>query len=51
MEGKVIQFLGQSSDLPDSAVVDCLVDEYRKLLFPPPKGGIVTVEYPLSFSP
>jgi hypothetical protein len=39
------------SDLPDSAVVSCVVRSFSGLSFPQPEGGIVTVVYPISFAP
>ena len=39
------------SDLPDAEVVSCIVAAFRGLRFPEPEGGIVTVVYPISFSP
>ena len=36
---------------PDRLVVDCVVGRFRRLTFPPPDGGPVTVVYPLTFSP
>ena len=39
------------SDIPDSGVVSCVVRAYYGLSFPPPEGGIVTVVYPIMFSP
>lgn len=39
------------SDLPDSGVVSCVVSSFRGLSFPAPEAGIVTVSYPISFSP
>ncbi|HSO36786.1 MAG TPA: AgmX/PglI C-terminal domain-containing protein, partial [Labilithrix sp.] len=39
------------SDLPDRAVVACLVRSFGNLSFPQPEGGIVTVIYPLVFEP
>jgi hypothetical protein len=41
----------EKSDLPDAAVVKCVVDGFRKLQFPKPEGGIVTVVYPIVFNP
>ena len=35
---------------PDRAVVACVVDQYKRLAFPPPGGGIVTVVFPILFS-
>jgi hypothetical protein len=31
-------------------VVSCVVRGFGNLSFPPPEGGIVTVQYPISFS-
>jgi hypothetical protein len=39
------------SDLPDSAVVRCVVGAFTGLSFPAPEGGIVTVTYPIQFTP
>jgi hypothetical protein len=39
------------SDLPDSAVVSCVVKAFGTLSFPQPEGGLVTVIYPIIFSP
>lgn len=39
------------SDLPDQGVVRCVVRGFGNLSFPQPEGGIVTVVYPISFSP
>jgi hypothetical protein len=40
-----------STDLPDGAVVDCVLQAFHELVFPEPEGGIVTVVYPIMFSP
>jgi hypothetical protein len=42
-------FLGTT--MPDPSVTDCVVQHYRPLKFPHPEGGIVTVVYPIMFSP
>jgi hypothetical protein len=39
------------SDLPDQSVVSCVVRGFGNLSFPQPEGGIVTVVYPIIFSP
>ena len=39
------------SDLPDQTVVSCVVSAFYGLSFPQPEGGIVTVVYPIMFSP
>lgn len=37
--------------LPDCAVAACVRDGFRKLTYPAPEGGIVTVTYPINFKP
>ena len=49
--GLVEEATNGGSDLPDQAVVDCVVHAFVGLSFPPPDGGIVTVVYPISFAP
>jgi hypothetical protein len=39
------------SDLPDQGVVQCVVRGFGNLSFPQPEGGMVTVVYPIMFSP
>jgi hypothetical protein len=39
------------SDLPDQGVVSCVVRSFGNLTFPQPEGGIVTVVYPIIFTP
>ena len=39
------------SDIADQGVVSCVVRGFGNLSFPQPEGGIVTVVYPLVFSP
>ena len=39
------------SDIPDSAVVQCVVRGFGNLSFPQPEGGMVTVVYPIMFNP
>ena len=39
------------STLRDAEVTTCVVDGFRKLRFPQPDGGVVTVVYPIMFSP
>jgi hypothetical protein len=36
---------------PDPAVTSCVVARFAELKFPEPEGGIVTVVYPVIFSP
>jgi hypothetical protein len=37
--------------MPDGGVVSCTVRAFYGLSFPQPEGGIVTVVYPIMFSP
>ena len=39
------------SDLPDPAVVQCIVSEFCGISFPKPEGGIVKAVYPMVFEP
>lgn len=39
------------STMPDKSVVACVVDTFRALSYPEPEGGVVTVVYPITFSP
>jgi len=50
-EGSVANVQNGGSDLPDSAVVGCVVSAFYGLSFPTPEAGIVTVSYPIMFSP
>jgi hypothetical protein len=50
-DGSVSNVSNGGSDLPDSAVVSCVVSAFYGLSFPQPEGGIVTVVYPIMLSP
>ncbi len=50
-DGSVSNVANGGSDIPDSGVVGCVVQAYYGLSFPQPEGGIVTVVYPIMFSP
>ncbi|WP_437318589.1 AgmX/PglI C-terminal domain-containing protein [Sorangium sp. So ce385] len=50
-DGSVSQVGDGGSDLPDREVVRCVNESFLKLKFPEPKGGIVTVVYPIMLSP
>lgn len=50
-EGSVATAQDGGSDLPDTDTVACVVRAFSGLSFPKPEGGIVTVLYPLVFSP
>lgn len=50
-DGAVSRVEDAGSDLPNSATIACIVKAFHGLSFPPPEGGVVTVTYPLMFSP
>jgi hypothetical protein len=50
-DGAVSNAQNGDSDMPDSGVVKCVVSSYYGLTFPAPDGGIVTVVYPIMFTP
>jgi hypothetical protein len=50
-DGSVGSASNGGSDLPDSGVVSCVVRGFFGLSFPAPESGIVTVTYPIAFSP
>jgi len=50
-DGAVSNVGNGGSDLPDPAVVSCVVRAFYGLSFPQPDGGIVTVTYPIVFTP
>jgi pSer/pThr/pTyr-binding forkhead associated (FHA) protein len=50
-DGAVSQVGNGGSDLPDSAVVSCVVRAFYGLSFPQPENGIVTVTYPIVLTP
>jgi hypothetical protein len=50
-DGTVSNVGNGGSDLPDPGVVQCVVRTYGGMTFPRPEGGVVTVVYPIMFSP
>ncbi|MES1174384.1 MAG: AgmX/PglI C-terminal domain-containing protein [Myxococcales bacterium] len=50
-EGAVTNAANGGSDMPDSGVTSCVVQAFYGLSFPKPENGIVTVSYPIMFSP
>jgi hypothetical protein len=50
-DGSVTMVQDGGSDLPDQGVVQCVVRSFGTLSFPQPERGIVTVIYPMVFSP
>ena len=51
LEGIVTNVGNGGSDMPDGRVTSCVVRGFYGLVFPKPDGGIVTVTYPIMFSP
>src|SRR5262249_45778462 len=49
IDGAVSGVQDGGSDLPDPAVIACVLGGFKKLSFPPPTGGEVTVTYPIDF--
>lgn len=50
-DGSVSQVGNGGSDLSDPAVTACVTSAFRGLSFPAPQDGIVTVVYPIVFTP
>jgi hypothetical protein len=50
-DGDVSNVANGGSDLPDGGVVSCVTRAFYGLSFPHPENGIVTVTYPIVFSP
>ena len=50
-DGRVSLSELEKSTLADEEATSCVVDGFRRLRFPPPDGGVVTVVYPMKFSP
>lgn len=46
-----ISNVGAGGDIPDAGVVSCVSRAFYGLSFPQPEGGIVTVSYPIMFTP
>ncbi|MGO8997024.1 MAG: AgmX/PglI C-terminal domain-containing protein [Polyangiaceae bacterium] len=51
LDGTVSSAADEGSTLPDAQAVACIVHEFQKLSFPAPRGGVVTVVYPIVFNP
>ncbi len=50
-DGAVSNVMNGGSDLPDSGTTSCVLSAFYGLSFPQPEGGIVTVSYPIMFTP
>lgn len=46
-----VSSVGGGGDIPDAGVISCVAGQFRGLTFPQPEGGIVTVSYPIVFTP
>jgi hypothetical protein len=42
---------GCGTTMPDAQTVTCVTDNFNRLKFPKPEGGVVTVVYPIVYSP
>jgi hypothetical protein len=49
--GAVSNAANGGSSMPSSEVTNCVLGAFYGLSFPKPEGGIVTVSYPIAFSP
>ena len=50
-DGRVGKAAPVCTSMPDPVVVACIVGEYAQMRFPRPEAGVVTVVYPVTFSP
>jgi hypothetical protein len=50
-DGAVMMASDGGSDLPDQGVIACVTRGFQNLSFPQPQDGVVTVVYPLVFTP
>jgi hypothetical protein len=50
-DGSVMNVADGGSDVPDPKLINCVQRAFYQIGFPKPEGGVVTVTYPLSFSP
>jgi len=51
LDGTVAHVDSGGSDMPDGNVTSCVARAFYGLRFPQPEGGIVTVTYPIMFTP
>jgi hypothetical protein len=50
-DGSVKSAVDAGSELPNGRAITCIVDAMAALNFPAPKGGPITVTYPITFGP
>jgi beta-lactamase regulating signal transducer with metallopeptidase domain len=51
LDGTTSQAADKESTMPDKDVVACIVRGFGNISYPKPEGGVVTVVYPVQFSP
>jgi beta-lactamase regulating signal transducer with metallopeptidase domain len=51
LDGTTTQAADKDSTMPDKEVVDCIVRGFGNISYPKPEGGVVTVVYPVQFTP
>ena len=51
VDGKVSSVSISHNSLPDCACAECIMDQFKRIVFPKPEGGVVTVVYPIAFEP
>lgn len=49
--GNTVDVKDGGSSMPDAAVLSCVLRGFGNLTYPQPEGGIVTVAYPIIFTP
>jgi TonB family protein len=50
-EGRVSSAAVESSDLGEAGMERCILEVFRAMSFPKPRGSVVSVRYPLTFAP
>ena len=51
VDGGVSDLRVSDNSMPDCSVVRCMRDAMAQSQFPPPEGGVVSVQYPITFEP
>lgn len=51
LDGRVSAVTDGGSSLPDAGARDCVLRAFETITFPPPRGGVVTVVYPITLTP
>jgi len=51
VDGSVSEVQPTCTTLPDPITVKCMADRFAKYQFPKPEGGVVSVTYPIMFTP